>query len=330
VERYAAEITRRLGSDIRIYQPNTGGRGVTGHAWEQILLPLKLDHQDILWSPANTGPLLVKRQVLTLHDIAWLEHPEWFRPSFSFAYHQLIPKLARQVTGIITDSNYSKIRILDRLQISEDRLFVVPCGVDHLHFHPVDDYRIEQVRSQYKLDAEYILYVGSLAPHKNILTLLNAWSQLQSQHPGLALVIIGASGGVFARHAQQDGSLTSSRKQRVVTLGYIPDAHLVALYSGALVYVHPSLSEGFGLTLLEAMACGAPVVSAHAGSLPETAGEAALYFDPDSSEELTSQLSRVISDAELRDRLRRAGFSRARKYSWDASASAVRDILLMV
>jgi len=326
VERYAVEITRRFGTDIRICQPKWGGIGAIGHAWEQISLPMQLGRYDLLWSPANVGPLLVKRQVLTLHDMSWLEHPEWFRSSLSFGYRKLLPLLARQVVGIITDSNYTKIRIIDQLQISEKQLYVIPCGVDSEDFYPVDISQMKKICLKYGIEGEYILFVGSLSPHKNLTGLIEAWTEIISQAPDLWLVVVGASNRTFANHRQSVDQIILNRRH-VLALGYVPDNDLRALYSGALAYVQPSRSEGFGLTVLEAMACGAPVLSSRAGALPEVAGEAALYFDPDSLEDFVGQLKHLIGDADLRDSLRQAGLARAANYSWELTASEVQKIL---
>lgn len=315
VERYAGEILRCLGDKARVVLPDRPVRGVRGHLWEQFSLPGRLRPGEILWSPANTGPLRVRDQVLTLHDLSWLEHPEWFAPAFALWYRLLLPALARRVKMLLTPSEYVRQKALRRFSLSPEQVRVVPGGVDMTRFQPL-------WRPASRLQAEgdpaaYILFLGSLQPRKNLGLLLQAWEQIRPQVPGLRLVISGTTGAVF-RNVAPPG-----RAERVQVLGYVSEADLPILYARALIFVLPSLDEGFGLPALEAMACGIPVVASRAGALPEVVGDAGLYFDPQDATGLVAALQRLLRDPKLRHDLGEKGWERARTFSWDRSAGMV-------
>ena len=136
VERYSTEILRCLQDNVRVVLPRRWPHGLNGHLWEQLVLPRHLQHSDLLWSPANSGPLFVRRQVLTLHDISPLEHPQWFTPTFAGWYGLFLPVLLRMVQRIVVSSNYMREKLLSRFGMSGDRIAVAPGGVDRSIFHP--------------------------------------------------------------------------------------------------------------------------------------------------------------------------------------------------
>lgn len=326
VERYAAEISRRLGSDTRLVYPNRRGGGVLGHAWEQFVLPARVGKDELLWSPANTGPLAVHQQVVTVHDLAPLEHPEWFRRSVNTAYSLILPGLVRQAAGLITLSQHTKIRIQERWQISPQQICVIPGGVDIRRFKPASASSLARLRQRYRIPGDYVLFVGTRAPHKNLNGLLNTWNELRSNYPRLILVLAGCASRVHREDPTIKHNCDNTHSQ-LISLNYFPEADLSTLYSGAYAYIQPSLSEGFGLTVLEAMACGAPVLASCAGGLPEAAGNCAVYFNPDEPGDLTCQLDRLLKDSSLRSNLRREGYNRATIYSWERSATSTLSYL---
>ena len=235
--------------------------------WEQFALPRELSSGEFLWSPANTGPLAVTHQAVTIHDLSVLDHPEWFAPSFRLWYH--VPASAAGVStarNVLTVSEHSRQSLITRFNLPEEKVTTVYNGVNLRQFHPCDP---APVRGKYELGERYILFVGSLEPRKNLERLLQAWVRL-SDIRNLELVIAGSRADVF-RPVSLSGS---SRRTRF--LGYVPEEDLPALYAGATFFIMPSLFEGFGLSVLEAMACGAPVITSHAGALPEVVGDAAL------------------------------------------------------
>ena len=258
VERYAREMTSRLGSRVRILCPTGASSGVRSHAWEQFALPRTIGG-DVLWSPANTGPLLARRHVITIHDISPIEHPEWFDAGFVAWYRCLIPQLVRRATKVVTVSQFSKSRILERLHVPDDRIVVIPNGVDR-RFRPgartACDRTDASAAPALGLTGPFILTVGSLSPRKNLGRLFSAWQLSGLGRKGCVLAVAGVQCASFKRVDLRTPPVG------VRLLGYVPDAELPALYGRALGVVVPSLYEGFGLPALEAMACGTPVIAA--------------------------------------------------------------------
>jgi len=307
VERYGREILRYIGDRARV--ESTRRQGLRGHAWEQFVLPGKLDRYSVLWSPANSGPLMIRDQALTIHDLSPLEHPEWFQLSFTTWYRLFLPILARRVRAVFTPSEYVKQKIVKRFGIKD--VIVTPNGVDHSRFHPGAKQTILD------LPKHYILFVGSLEPRKNLNLLLDTWNEIKDDFPEFWLVIAGESGNVFKSiHLSHDIN-------RVCFLGYVDDEVLAGLYANAALFVLPSQDEGFGLPALEAMASGTPVVASDGGALPEVVGEADMMFCLSKPNELSQMLRECLSSDNLRCELREKGLARASKFSWQGTAELV-------
>jgi glycosyltransferase involved in cell wall biosynthesis len=314
VERYAGEILRCLGEKPRIVRPERALQGAGGHFWEQIILPGYVQPPECLWSPANTGPLRVTNQVLTLHDLSPLEHPEWFAPGFSLWYRLFIPILVRRVRIVVVSSVYMKKKIELHFALSPKRVSVAPGGVDLNRFRP-------DLIPPAGLPARYLLYVGTLQPRKNLPVLLWAWNQVSHQFPDAWLLLAGGIDRNLSR------IIFDMPLNRVEFLGYVQETNLAGLYAGAQAIVIPSLEEGFGLPVLEAMACGTPVIASNAGSLPEVIGDAGILFDLDRPAELASQLQNCLSNADLRHGLAEKGLRRVKDFSWEVSAKIIQEVL---
>jgi glycosyltransferase involved in cell wall biosynthesis len=312
VERYGREILCRLGNKLRVVRSEGWVDGIRGHLWEQVALAGQVGPDDVLWSPANTGPLNVENQVLTLHDISPLEHPEWFRPAFALWYRFFVPPLVRRVRRVVTSSENTRVKLLRRFDLPGERVTVVPGGVDIRTFHP-------GVTSRQDLPSRYALFVGSLQPRKNLTRLLDAWGRMKDTVPDAWLLIAGTGGSAFRPTLLRE-------TERVKFLGAVPDAGLPGLYASATVFILPSLEEGFGLPLLEALACGAMVISSRAGALPEVVGDSGLFFDPLDVAEIADTLQRGLQDAALRESLCEKGINRAQRFSWDTSAGMLWDV----
>lgn len=313
VERYGREILSRLDDrparngvvGMRVVRYEARDGGWRGHLWEQVALPGQVGPNQLLWSPANTGPLNVRNQVLSLHDLSPLEHPEWFKPAFALWYRLFLPMLVQRVQRIVTPSQFVRAKLLKRFGLPGDRVAVVPGGVDTGVFHP-------GVPSRLILPACYVLFVGSLQPRKNLARLLAAWDSMKDSVPIAWLLIAGAGGSAF-----RPASLPETG--RVKFLGAVPDADLPELYARAALFALPSLDEGFGLPVLEAMACGTAVLASKRGALPEVAGDSALFFDPLDVGEIAAMLDRGLRDSALRIALREKGLARVRCLSWEVS-----------
>jgi len=315
VQRYATEVTRRLDDRVRFVRPQRAARGFTGHAWEQLVLPRHLKRGDLLWSPANTGPLRVASQVVTIHDLSVIDHPEWFGRRFAAWYRWLLPRLARNVRLVLTDSEFSKSRLRAEFDLPEARVVVVRPGVDE-RFGLALPGRVEAVRMKYSLPHAYFLAGGSLEPRKNLRTAFQAWEQVSAAYPDCRLLVFGAAGGSFSSRGFEripDG---------VILQGYVDDEDLPALYGAAVGFLYVSLYEGFGLPVLEAMAAGTPVICSSTTSIPEVAGEAALLVDPLDPEAIANAMERLLADRTLQADLRDRGRRRAVTFSWERTTAA--------
>jgi glycosyltransferase involved in cell wall biosynthesis len=233
----------------------------------------------------------------------------------------VVPKLIQRINAIISDSQFSKQRILKTFRVSEKRIHVVPCGVNPAQFHPSPQAEREQVQRKYGLPSRYLLTVGSLSPRKNLNTLLEAWHRINAPRGNTTLIIVGAGGRAF-RHTRGHHAADSVR-----WLGYVDDSDLPALYSSALAFVSASLYEGFGLTALEAMACRTPVIVSNTSAFQEVVSDTGIYFDPYEVDAIVGALDQVISNPDLRQELGGRGYQRATAFSWDRTAQGVWDVL---
>ena len=341
VQRYALEVLRRFPSSVLVTpglpldsyqallnQHDLRVRGVfssvkpfTGHLWEQLFLPIYTNFfKGHLWSPGGSGPLAVRQQTLTIHDVAHIEHPEWYDPKFARLYKTLLPKLTRRVTSIITVSNFVKVRLIEIYDLPPEKVYVTHLGVDHTLFVPASQEKIDFFKKKHQISRPYLVTVSGLSKRKNLRRLVQAWSAGPLSKE-LELVIIGVARLPFASKSD----LPKSRGVRFI--GYIPDKDLPVAYSGAIAALYVSLYEGFGLPVLEAMACGTPVVTSNVTALPEVVGDAAVLVDPYDVDSIAEGIRRVVEDSALRETLRRKGIERARQFSWDRTAELTWKVL---
>jgi glycosyltransferase involved in cell wall biosynthesis len=320
VERWTAEVMPRL-RDLdprryRIVSPRPSMRSpARGQAWEQLALPALAARRQaaLILSPANLAPLLWPRNVLVLHDAAVVREPESFSRSYR-AWHQTIgARGARRALKVITVSDFSRRELIDALGLAPEAVTVVPGGVSPA-FLPSPD--ASAVMRKHGLSRPYVLTVATADRRKNLIALSEAAARLGER--GIDLCHAGDRRPQFGR---ADSALP------VRSLGYVPDGDLPSLYAGALAFVLPSRYEGFGLTCLEAMACGTPVVAAQRGALPETCGDAALLVDPDDRRELAEAVITAATDDRMRSRLRQAGLRRARGFTWERTAQQTDELL---
>lgn len=318
VQRYLVSLLPHLPPELSSVKPAQALQGIKGHLWEQFYLPTQLKHR-LLWSPGNTGPLGVSRQVLTVHDAAVLDHPEWFERKFAVWYSALLPRLIRKVRAIITVSQFSKERIVQLSSIEAERIQVISNGVDR-RFQPKDRKTVKEAITHLGLTEPYILFVGSLEPRKNLKMLLDTW-QL-GNFDGATLAVAGTTGRIFQKFQ------TDAIPKGVRLLGRVEDDLLPILYSGAAGFVYGSIYEGFGLPPLEALACGCPVAVSDIPPHREVCGQTALYFNPFDRQDLLSKLEDLLRlDSARRASLANQGFERASLYRWETAASKTWRIL---
>ena len=252
--------------------------------------------------------------LLTVYDVIPLLFPQYTTPRARFLFrwmHSLALGAASRVVAVSETTRRDLARHFTGVSCP---VSVIPLAADPV-FQPPTTEAVEAVWRRYGLHPPYVLYLGSDKPHKNLPRLIEAWGKVQHYFPSHLLVIAGPGAGQV-----EASSLSTSGAIR--RLGPVPDEALVGLYGGASLFVFPSLYEGFGLPVLEAMACGAPVVCSAIGALQEVAGDAALYFNPEEIEDIANALVRALEDESLRERLSHAGLQRAAFFSWARAAQA--------
>jgi glycosyltransferase involved in cell wall biosynthesis len=286
--------------------------------WEQLVQPFVLWQEkiDLLHSLAFVTPLLSPcPSVITIYDLSFLIFPQGFRHSKRLYLTLLTRPSARKARRIITISESTKRDTVRLLGVSSKKVDVVYCGVDKA-FHPLPEGEVASFRQKHGLPERIILFVGTIEPRKNVVRLIEAYSDLRD---GQVKLVIGGDRGwlyeeVFARVEELE--LTGD----VLFPGYIPPDELPLWYNAAELFVYPSLYEGFGLPPLEAMACGTPVITSTVSSLPEVVGEAGLTVDPMDSKGLAEAMNQVLGDGALRQSMRERGLARAGCFSWARAA----------
>jgi len=327
VGRFAFEVTKRLsaifptaemvttpGAKIPQYWKVARKGFYRGAFWEQFLLPFFVPQKaDWCFNPANTCSLLVGNNVTVVHDIIALTNPEWYSLQARMYYRLILPLVIHRSRLVITVSEANRQEINRVLGTALDKIHVVPNAVDDF-WKPVDEK---------PAIGNYLLTVGSLDPRKNLKRLIQAFLKLEDL--SLKLVIVGHKHKAFA---DEELSLTLKDSDRVVFTGYISDEEVRSLYSHALLFVYPTLKEGFGIPPLEAMKCECPVVASRIPSVNEVCGEAVHYIeDPFDVSSIHAALFAVSSDERIRQQLKVKGSARASYFNWDDSTEKIAQIL---
>jgi glycosyltransferase involved in cell wall biosynthesis len=258
------------------------------------------------------------RSVYTLYDLTFLLFPRMHTPLNRWFLTWMVPRSLKAAGAVIVISEHSRRDLLNRYKVDQDRLNVIYLGVNH-RFQPASTGACTAVRSKYHLPGRYLLSVGTLEPRKNFNTLLHVLLRLQKMGINTPLVLAGRKGWRFESFFQQLHRLGLTGQ--VLLLDYVDEADLPALYSAADLFVFPSLYEGFGLPVLEAMACGTPVVSSNAASLPEVCGEAARLVDPLDVEGWAEAIVSILADPARMEGMRGLGFHQAERFTWEKTAA---------
>jgi glycosyltransferase involved in cell wall biosynthesis len=328
-QRYTGELLARWPGRAETICPIRGARGFSGHAWEQFALPEKAGNR-LLFCPANTGPLLARNFVVTIHDMSVFDCPETFSPCFARWYQFLLPRLARRARKILTVSEFVKGRIVALSGVFPSKVVVVPLAAAP-QFCPQAVSGLDAAVASLGLPSrKYVLVVGSVEPRKNLARLLQAWAQLR---PRIAtdvwLVIAGTGGeaGAAGKSLVFAGVPFERLPGRVFLTGRVDERWLPALFAGALLLAYVSYYEGFGLPPLEAMASGTAVLAGNRSSLPEVIGDAGMLVDPCNVEEIAEALYGLVQNPALRSDLAVRGLRRAQEFSWDETARKTWDVL---
>lgn len=305
-----------------------------GKLWTQWRLPLDLYlHQprpDVFFTPTHYAPRFSPvPTVISIMDLAYLYFPELFKKRDIYKLKNWTGYSAKNAKKVITISKSTKFDIIKEYKIDEHKIAVIYPGIK-----PVQDLKISSnemnniLKTKYDIIGPFILFVGTIQPRKNIGRLIEAFSRviLNRKIPaGLQLIIIGKKGWLYDEILKKPKEL--SIEEKVKFLDFVPDEDLAVFYKKAICYVLPSLYEGFGLPVLEAMKYGCPVITSKISSLPEAGGEAAIYVDPENIGDIAEKITTVITDAHLRNEMREKGKKQLAKFSWEKSAKETLKIL---
>ena len=268
------------------------------------------------------------RKITFVYDMAYKSYPETVRKRTKDMLNMALKKSCKRADKIITISEFSKGEIIRYLGISEDKIVVMPCGVDFSKYHPnYTESEIQIVKKKYHIQDDYLLYLGTLEPRKNITRLIEAYAQLKATNTKLPkLVLAGRKGWMYDSIFAIVKEL--QLEDDVIFTGYIEAKEAPILMKGSLAFLFPSLYEGFGMPPLEAMACGTPVLVSNTASLPEVVGEAGVYVDPMSIESIREGMKYLMGSEGIRSDLSSRGLERARLFSWDRSVEIVNKTII--
>jgi glycosyltransferase involved in cell wall biosynthesis len=303
--------------------------------WYRLDLPIRVEwvtgKLDLFHSPDFVLPPVAHDipTLLTVHDLSFVHFPETFTPSLVNYLNKIVPRSVSRSSHILADSEATRRDLLEMYQVPLDKITVLYSGVNK-RFKPVNkERRLQVVRDKYGVGRRpYILSVGTLQPRKNYEMLIRAFRPVAAANPH-NLVIAGGKGWLYDRMIEEISR--QGLEDRVQLVGFVDDEDLPALYSDASLFAYPSLYEGFGLPLLEAMACGVPVLNSNASCLPEVAGAATKQLPPNDQQTWSVAMMSLLSNAEERSRMVAAGFLQARRFTWERAAqqlSAIYDRLL--
>lgn len=288
---------------------------------------LKSDRIDVYWAPTSLiVPALTElKTVMTIHDLTVLLFPKMHTWKNRLIEKALTGLAVKKTSRILTISEATKDDLMRLFPKSKDKIVVAKLGVDG-EYRPIVDLEIEKILKKYGLKRGYLLFVGTLEPRKNLINLIKAYHELDEKvRSENKLVIVGKKGWYF----EEIFALVEEYglKKAVIFLGYVPGEDMPAIYNGAKIFVYPSKYEGFGLPVLEAMACGVPVITSNVSSLPEVIGEAGVLVSPDNLDEITNKIEELISDDKKRDEMSRLGLIKAEEFDWKKTARATLDVL---
>jgi glycosyltransferase involved in cell wall biosynthesis len=327
VNQYTLYVTKRVAIDrFDGRWPNFKTRRTLPHT-PLVRVPLTLSVElrrrpvDVLHVQYTAPPFTPCPLVASIHDLSFEHLPETFKRRSRAQLRLTVRRTVRNAARILTLSEFSRRDIIETYGVDPARVTVTPLAAPP-HFAPVaDQARLQEVRRRYGIERDYLLSVGSIQPRKNLKRLIRAYSLLRgtrSQSKLPQLVLVGKRGWLF------DEILRSVDEHRqdndIVLTGYVPEDDLPALYSGALCFLYPSYFEGFGLPVVEAMQCGAPVIAGNRSSLPEVVESAGLLVDPFDERKIAEAIAKMIDDPDYRGELRVKGMTRAKAFSWTNTA----------
>lgn len=342
-EWYAHHIIQELkslipdGFEVRLYsrEPLRDGLEALPRSWRSIVLKwgfrfwtqLRLswemlrDPPDLLFVPAHVLPLMLpRRTVITLHDVAFVRYPEAYSLQGRLYHIWSTRRAVKRADRILTVSEFSKREISEVFKAEPSSVSVTHLCYDRSVFRPADDDELTVVRGKYETVWPYFIYVGRLERKKNLAGILRAFREFKSMREEYGkhrMLLVGKHGRWYEEEMRDSGEAGA---KDVVELGYVPPEDMAALISDAEAFVFPTWYEGFGIPVLEAFACGTPVIASDNASVPEVAGDAALYADPSKPAEIARAMHRLVADVALREVMVERGLRRAGEFSWRRTA----------
>jgi len=326
---------------IASFDPKTLGLPLENEHWKYITVEKKIgpwtlvdlskklfkDRRkiDVFFSPTHYLPLHAPCPcVISILDVSYIYFPELFKKKDLYQLKVWGKASIRKATKVLTISKSSKNDIINEYKVADNKVIVTYPGVKELKTENLEPKNMgkEQLAEQFGIKGDYILFVGTLQPRKNIVRLIEAFSKLKTD---LELVIVGKKGWQYEEILNAPEKFGVSEK--VKFLENVTDKELPSLYKNALLFILPSLYEGFGLPVLEAMQFGCPVITSNISSLPEAAGEAALYVNPESVEDIAEKLEKLINEPKLREELVKKGYEQVKKFSWEKTAKETLKVL---
>jgi len=281
---------------------------------------LTYSEYDLYWQP-NYIPKQVKakKTVTTVHDFSFHIQPEWHPKERLNYYKKHFWKQASSSDWLITGSHFTKQEIIKYMNYPEEKITVIYHGVDHDRYKVYDQSVLAHSKNKFELDTNFLLFVGSIEPRKNLLNLLKAYHLLSNSiKHNYPLVLVGFKGWENTEIMQE----IEKDKEHIKYLGYLSDEELVHVYNLATLFIYPSLYEGFGIPPLEAMACQTPVIASNVSSIPEVCADAAMYIDPTDPHDIANKITLVLTDTNKRESLTKKGLAHSQKFTWDKAAKA--------
>ena len=338
--RYRLYVSPQTSTFLPNFQPLVSSFELRSISWPRLWTQAGLalecwqDTPDVLFIPAHTIPLVRRPSlptVVTIHDVGFQKYLKTYQSWWGRLYEGRVSNYAaRNATHLIAVSESTKRDLVEKLRVRPEKITVVYEGVDHNKFKMQNaKCKTDEVKRKYRIDSDYLLFVGTVQPRKNLVRLMEAFSALVSRSPTLNLVIAGKRGWL------SDEIYAAPRKfgvgERVKFLGFVPTEDIVSLMNGALLFVFPSLYEGFGLAVLEAMACGCPVVASNISSLPEVVGEAGILVDPYRTDSIARGIRKVLElDETQRRNLIERGLQQAKKFTWEKAARETINVFKLI
>ena len=296
--------------------------GIVRFLWTQIVLPFKVRKDDILYHPFQYISFFAKsKQIITIHDFIPLHYPEVAKHQYIY-YKYLMPLLLKKAYKVVCISNNTKKDLQNFYNVDDDKIVTIYNGFDNKLFNVknID----KEVLSKYDIDYEYMVMVGASYPHKNLEIIIESYKGIEDSVE-CKLVIVGKDSDYIRRLKTLTNKL--GLEDKVIFLGYVPDEDLPSLYGCAKAFLYPTLYEGFGLPILEAMASGTIVMCSDNSSLPEVAGDATVTFDAKDKEDIGKKILYIINNEEVREKLKMKSNENIKRFSWEKCAEEIYEVI---